>query len=77
MAVKYEITDAEVALRWLKHHSQLRKSLDDAIIVGASSIKHLEGNLVDLEKGPLPNEVVEVVESAWVAVKGVAPNYWH
>lgn len=77
VAVKYEITDAEVALRWLKHHSQLRKSLDDAIIVGASNIKHLEGNLVDLEKGPLPNEVVEVVENAWVAVKGVAPNYWH
>jgi aflatoxin B1 aldehyde reductase len=33
-AVKYEITDAEVALRWLKHHSQVQKDLDDAIIVG-------------------------------------------
>ncbi|KAJ5118734.1 NAD(P)-binding protein [Penicillium atrosanguineum] len=77
VAVKYELTDAEVALRWLKHHSRLQKNLDDAIIVGASSIKHLEGNLMDLEKGPLPDEVVEVVENAWALVKSVAPNYWH
>jgi aflatoxin B1 aldehyde reductase len=76
-AVKYEITDAEVALRWLKHHSQVQKDFDDAIIVGASSVRHLEGNLVDLEKGPLPNEVVEAVENAWLLVKGVAPKYWH
>jgi aflatoxin B1 aldehyde reductase len=76
-AVKYEITDAEVALRWLKHHSQVQKDLDDAIIVGASSVRHLEGNLVDLEKGLLPNEVVEAVENAWLLVKGVAPKYWH
>lgn len=77
VAEKHGLTDAEVALRWLKHHSQLRAELDDAIIVGASSTKHLEQNLADLEKGPLPEEVVQAVEAAWLRVKAVAPKYWH
>lgn len=68
---------AEVALRWLKHHSQLSEAKGDAIIVGASSVKHLEENLVDLEKGPLPEEIVDIIESVWPTVKGLAPKYWH
>jgi aflatoxin B1 aldehyde reductase len=77
VAKKNLLTIAEVAMRWLKHHSELKGDLGDAIIVGASSLKHLEDNLSDLEKGPLPDDVVEVVEKAWPIVKGVAPNYWH
>jgi aflatoxin B1 aldehyde reductase len=76
-AEKHDLTDAEVALRWLEHHSLMKKELNDAIIVGASSTKHLEGNLVDLEKGPLPEDVVEALEGAWLKVKAVAPKYWH
>ncbi|KAG2411609.1 hypothetical protein HFD88_009165 [Aspergillus terreus] len=77
VAEKHGLRDGEVALRWLKHHSFLREELGDAIIVGASSVKHLEANLVDLEQGPLPDEVVQVLEEVWPSVKGVAPNYWH
>lgn len=77
VAGKHGLTVAEVALRWLKHHSQLRAALGDAILVGASSAKHLEENLADLQKGPLPEEVVQTVEAAWPQVKGVAPKYWH
>jgi aflatoxin B1 aldehyde reductase len=76
-AKKQKLTDGEVALRWLKYHSQLKEDLGDAIIVGASSAKHLEDNLSDLEKGPLPKEIVEAVEQAWTHVNGVAPQYWH
>ncbi|KAH8434849.1 aldo/keto reductase family protein [Aspergillus melleus] len=76
-AGKHGLTVAEVALRWLKHHSLLRREFDDAIIVGASSVKHLESNLVDLEKGPLPDDVVRAVEDAWSCVRGVVPPYWH
>jgi aflatoxin B1 aldehyde reductase len=50
---------------------------NDAIIVGASSAKQLEGNLVDLEKGPLPEDVVEALNEAWKIVKGRVPNYFH
>lgn len=47
------MTMAEVALRWISHHSQLKKELGDTVIIGASKIEHIEQNLVDLEKGPL------------------------
>ncbi|PQE17030.1 hypothetical protein CJF30_00003760 [Rutstroemia sp. NJR-2017a BBW] len=76
-AKKHGITEAECALRWLKHHSQLRKEQGDAIIVGATSTTQLEENLVDLEKYQLPEEVVHALDQAWLLVKGVAPNYWH
>ena len=72
---KFDLTVAEIALRWLKWHSQLKAELGDAIIVGASSEGHLESNLVDLEKGRLPEEVVKVAEEVWFGVKGVAPKY--
>jgi aryl-alcohol dehydrogenase-like predicted oxidoreductase len=42
-----------LALRWLSHHSALKRETGDAILIGASSVKHIEQNLVDLEKGPL------------------------
>jgi aflatoxin B1 aldehyde reductase len=71
------LTVGEISLRWLKHHSELKQALNDAIIVGASSTKHLEQNLVDLEKGPLPDDVVQAIENAWLKVKAVAPKYWH
>jgi aflatoxin B1 aldehyde reductase len=76
-AGKHGLTVAECALRWVEHHSQMKSELNDAIIVGASSTRHLEGNLVDLEKGPLPEDVVEALEEAWMKVKAVAPKYWH
>jgi aflatoxin B1 aldehyde reductase len=77
VADKHGLTIAEVALRWLKHHSMLVVENHDAIIVGASSLKHLEENLVDLEKGPLPEDVLEALEKAWLLTKPVAPKYWH
>ncbi|KAL2827341.1 Aldo/keto reductase [Aspergillus cavernicola] len=76
-AEKHGLTLGEVALRWLKHHSQLRQELGDAIIVGASSVSHIRDNLNDLEKGPLPDDIVKIVEEAWPDVKGSAPKYWH
>ena len=50
---KNSLTLAEVALRWMSHHSLMSRVHADAVIIGASSTKHLEQNLVDLEKGPL------------------------
>lgn len=52
-ADKHGLTLAEVALRWISHHSLLKREYGDAVIIGASSLKHIEENLVDLEKGPL------------------------
>ncbi|KZS98927.1 Aldo/keto reductase [Sistotremastrum niveocremeum HHB9708] len=74
---KHGLTMAEVALRWISHHSLLKREYGDAILIGASSVKHIEQNLVDLEKGPLPEEVVAALDEAWQLVKGIAAPYHH
>jgi aflatoxin B1 aldehyde reductase len=32
---------------------------------------------VDLEKGPLPEEILQVLDEAWDLVKAVAAPYYH
>ncbi|KAF9160582.1 hypothetical protein BGX21_005600 [Mortierella sp. AD011] len=71
---EHNLTLVESALRWLVHHSGLGSN--DGIIIGASSINHLQSNLEDLEKGPLPKEVLEVFDGAWEDVKVVCPSYF-
>ncbi|KAF8504141.1 Aldo/keto reductase [Hysterangium stoloniferum] len=73
---KEGLTMAESALRWLNHHSILRKEHGDAVIIGASSVAHIAQNLIDLEKGPLPDSVVNAIDEAWDVVKGDVRQYW-
>ena len=42
VADKHKLTMAEVALRWVSHHSLLKREHGDAVIIGASSLKHIE-----------------------------------
>jgi len=77
VAAKHNLTEAECALRWMNHHSLLSRDKGDAIIIGASSTKHMEENLVDLEKGKLPDDVVEALEEGWGKCRGLAGRYWH
>ncbi|KAH9886970.1 Aldo/keto reductase [Cubamyces lactineus] len=77
VAQKHGLTMAEIALRWLSHHSLLKREHGDAIIIGASSIKHVEQNLADLEKDPLPEEVLKVLDEAWLSVSPYATKYFH
>ncbi|KAI7156646.1 Aldo/keto reductase [Hortaea werneckii] len=77
VAKKHGLTEAECALRWMTHHSQLKRENGDAIIIGASSTKHIEQNLIDLEKGPLPGEVVQALDRGWEGCKGISIRYWH
>jgi aflatoxin B1 aldehyde reductase len=75
---KNGLTMIETAFRWLVHHSQLKiKDGDDGIIIGVSSLDQLKNNLKDLEKGPLPDEVVKVLNQAWLIAKPTTANYWH
>ncbi|KAF3918231.1 hypothetical protein ABW20_dc0109894 [Dactylellina cionopaga] len=73
---KHEISEAEAALRWCVHHSALKKENGDAVIIGASSSKQLEENLTNLEKGPLPDDVLNALEEGWKVVKGVCVPYF-
>ena len=61
----------------MTHHSQLKRDKGDAIIIGASSTKHIEENMLDLEKGPLPEDVVRALDAAWERVRGLSWRYWH
>jgi aflatoxin B1 aldehyde reductase len=79
VAEKNGLTLLEIALRWCVHHSQLKtraKGGDDGIIIGVSSFSQLEGNLRDLEKGPLPDEVVKALDEAWAVSKATTQTYW-
>lgn len=71
---KHQITMAEAALRWLQHHSMLKET--DGIIIGATSTQQLEQNMTNSAKGPLPDEIVEAMDKAWLLIKGHGPLYW-
>jgi len=75
---KHGLTLIETALRWVHHHSALKiDDGNDGIIIGVSNYQQLEGNLKDLEKGPLPEEVLQALDQAWLVAKAETPNYWH
>ncbi|KAJ0422188.1 NADP-dependent oxidoreductase domain-containing protein [Aspergillus carlsbadensis] len=78
-AAKHRLTMAECAFRWIRHHSQLRMGADghDGVVIGVSSLAQLESNLDDLEKGPLPEDVVRAFDEAWTITKADAVVYWH
>lgn len=42
VAEKNNLTLNEIALRWISHHSMLKRDYGDAILIGASSLKHIE-----------------------------------
>ncbi|KAL4869778.1 hypothetical protein BDV12DRAFT_72308 [Aspergillus spectabilis] len=75
---KHGLTLPETAFRWIHHHSGLNiKNGRDGIIIGVSNFAQLESNLSNVQKGPLPEEVVEALDKAWLITKPTTPNYWH
>ncbi|OQE14471.1 hypothetical protein PENSTE_c035G05615 [Penicillium steckii] len=79
VVAKHGLTLVETALRWVHHHSALKidNGGRDGVLVGVSSFGQLETNLQDLQKGPLPEEVVEALDKAWLVAKPYSPPYWH
>jgi aflatoxin B1 aldehyde reductase len=79
VAEKHNLTLLEIALRWCVHHSELKtrvKGGNDGVIIGVSSQSQLESNLRDLEKGPLPDDVVKALDEAWMVAKPTTPVYF-
>ncbi|KAJ7063117.1 Aldo/keto reductase [Mycena amicta] len=73
---QHNLTMAEVALRWISHHSLMKREHGDSVLIGASSLQHIQQNLIDLEKGPLPEEILVVLDAAWKAVAPFATKYF-
>ena len=68
-AARYGITGHGAALRWTTWHSELGAEYGDSVIVGASKLNQLSENLNILEQGPLPEPLVETINSVWEDVK--------
>lgn len=73
---KGKVSLVDASLRWMYHHSKMDGAHGDAVIVGASSAKHLEENLKSTKHGPLHEDVVKVFEEAWGQIKSDCPDYF-
>lgn len=70
---KYNIDMSEAAHRWLQHHSALEP--EDAVLLGASNVTQVEWNLKSCERGPLPGDIVKLLDEAWINTKAQMPYY--
>ena len=69
------ISMSQAALRWLLHHSALEGSAQDGVIIGGSSLDHVESNLTAWQAGPLPPEVADAMDRGWDLSRPVCPKY--
>ena len=42
VADAHNLTMSEIALRWVSHHSKMKREYGDAVLIGASSVAHIE-----------------------------------
>lgn len=73
---KAGLNPLEVAMRWVVHHSKLNVHEGDGVIIGYSSLGQLKDNLDFLEKPPLPDHLVDVLDEAWKLAKPEASPYY-
>jgi aflatoxin B1 aldehyde reductase len=74
-----KIDMAQASLAWMRHHSKLGLDFEqgnDAIIIGQSSLSHLEANLAGYSHDPLPSEVVKAFDAGWKQCKSDCPAYF-
>lgn len=64
---------AELAYRWIVHHSPLTTGLGAAVLVGANSLQQLEQTLNGIANGKLSDKAVNAIDDIWEGVKHEAP----
>jgi aflatoxin B1 aldehyde reductase len=64
------MTLLELAYRWL-----LSRAHVDCVLIGASSMQHLEANLAAVEGEAPDDETNARVDDVWKTLRGVAPAY--
>lgn len=62
----------EVAMRWIVHHSALGDG--DGVIIGASRTSQVVETVGLARKGPLSDDLLELVDELWDAVKETRGN---
>jgi len=56
-------------MSWLVNHSCLDASLGDGIILGASSLNHLEQNMAACAQAPLAQPLLDILDRGWEIIK--------
>ncbi|KAF9341821.1 hypothetical protein BGX26_008582, partial [Mortierella sp. AD094] len=65
----------EASIRWMNHHSGLGSK--DGLVFGANDrVEDLRQNLVSLQRGPLPKELIQAFEDTWEKVKAANNTYF-
>lgn len=72
IAEKEGISKAELAYRWVAHHSILEGE-EDGVIFGVSKLSQVGQTAEGIQKGKLSKEAVEGIERIWESVKKDAP----
>lgn len=62
-------TVRDLALRWVRH-----RPVVTTVLIGASSDRQLEQNLVSLQAPPLDADVLAACDEVWEGLRGVAPR---
>jgi aflatoxin B1 aldehyde reductase len=82
IADKEGVSKAELAYRWVAHHSAIAgegfvQGEENGVIIGASRIEQIEQTAEGIKKGKLSDEAVKGIEEIWQSVKDDAPvdNY--
>ena len=70
------ISVIEASYRWLLHHSMLKGSRGDGVIIGASKLSHLKQNLQAAGAGALPQKLVSAFDEAWDLCRADSPEYF-
>lgn len=71
------IVPSDAALRWLRHHSALsNQGAEHGIIIGASTLDHLNQNLTASKATALPQAVIDAYDEAWETVRPSCIKYF-
>lgn len=62
------VSAAEMAYRWMAHHSALNGEEGDGVIIGTSSLEQLEETLRAIEREPLSDEACGAIQKIWESV---------
>ena len=72
IAEKEGVSKAELAYRWVAHHSALGSD-EDGIIFGASRLEQVAQTAQSIKKGKLSGDAVQGIQQIWENVKQDAP----
>lgn len=66
----------EAGYRWLCYHSMMDATKGDGILLGASRIEQMSQNMAAVQKGELPQSILDAMDAAWEIAKPDSPAYF-